>query len=137
MLRATGFRLQVSGLAGLALVLMLAFSGCAGEQALDARGEKGYATADQASAAGATEATRGTEVQASTSAGAIGEAEQYRDNCRMQIYIFKEDMNKAEVKDFTARVTYRVQANLNGGDDKNLDELLDDIDVPAYRDLCG
>ena len=55
----------------------------------------------------------------------------------MQIYIFKEDMNKAEVKDFTARVTYRVQANLNGGDDKNLDELLDDIDVPAYRDLCG
>jgi len=106
-------------LAGLALVLMLAFSGCAG--ALDARGEKGYATADQAS----------------TSASAIGEAEQYRDNCRMQIYIFKEDMNKAEVKDFTARVIYRVQANLNGGDDKNLDELLDDIDVPAYRDLCG
>ena len=55
----------------------------------------------------------------------------------MQTYIFKEGMSKAEAKDFTARVTYRVQANLNGGDDKDLGDILDDIDVPAYRGLCG
>jgi hypothetical protein len=55
----------------------------------------------------------------------------------MQTYIFKEDMSKAEVKDFTARVTYRVQANLDGSGDKSLGELLDDIDVPAYKGLCG
>jgi len=55
----------------------------------------------------------------------------------MQTYIFKENMSKAEAKDFTARVTYQVQANLNGGGDKNLGDILDDLDVPAYDFLCG
>ena len=127
--------LQVSGFAGLVLVLMLVFSGfaCAGEQAGDAQGEKGHTVSGQPIAV--TEATHDSVVRASASAGAIGDAGQYGDNCRIQTYIFKEDMSKAEVKDFTARITYRVQANLNG--DENLGELLDDIDVPAYKGLCG
>lgn len=139
MLMVTGCRFQVSGLAGL-LVLTLAFSGfaCAGEQGGNSQGEKGNAVSGQESpAVAATEATHDSVVQASTPAGTIGEAEQYRDDCRMQTHILKEDMSKVEVEDFTARVTYRVQANLNGGGDKNLGELLDDIDVPAYRGLCG
>jgi hypothetical protein len=124
-------------LAGLVLVLMLVFSGfaCAEEQAGDAQGEKGHTASGQAIAV--TGATHDSAVRASTSEGTIGEGEQYRDNCRIQTYIFKEDMSKAEIKDFTARITYRVQANLNGGGDKNLGELLDDIDVPAYKGLCG
>jgi hypothetical protein len=135
MVQVTGFRLQVSGLAG--LVLMLAFSGfaCASEQGGDAQGEKSHTASGQARAVIA--ATHDSAVQASASSDAIGDEEQYRDSCRMQTHIFKEDMSKAEVKDFTARVTYQVQANLNGGGDKNLGELLDDIDVPAYRGLCG
>ena len=55
----------------------------------------------------------------------------------MQIHIFKEDMSRTEARDFTARVTYRVQANLNGGGDKNLNDILDDLDIPAYDILCG
>jgi hypothetical protein len=51
----------------------------------------------------------------------------------MQTYIFKVDMSKAEAKDSTARVTYRVQANLNGRN-KNLGYILD---IPAYDFLCG
>jgi hypothetical protein len=44
--------------------------------------------------------------------------------------------SSVEAKDFTARVTYRVQANLNGGE-KNLGDILDDLDIPAYDILCG
>jgi hypothetical protein len=55
----------------------------------------------------------------------------------MQTHIFKEDLSEVEAKDFAARVAYRVQANLNGGSDKNLGDILDEIDVPAYRGLCG
>jgi len=55
----------------------------------------------------------------------------------MQVHIFKEDMSKAEVTDFTSRIAYRVQANLNGGGDENLGDILDDIDVPTYKGLCG
>jgi hypothetical protein len=55
----------------------------------------------------------------------------------MQTFIFKENMGRAEARDFTARVTYRVQANLNGGGDKNLGDILNDLDVPAYDSLCG
>jgi hypothetical protein len=72
-----------------------------------------------------------------TSAGATGNVDHYRIDCRMQTYIFKENMSRAEAEDFTARVTYRVQANLNGGGDKNLGDILDDLDVPAYDFLCG
>jgi hypothetical protein len=39
--------------------------------------------------------------------------------------------SRAEARAFTARVAYRVQANLNGGD-KNLGDILD---APAF--LCG
>jgi len=42
-------------------------------------------------------------------------------------------MSKADAKDSTARVTYRVQANLIGCD-KNLGYILD---VPACDFLCG
>ena len=139
-LDGAGFRSQVAGFAGLALVLMLSFSGfaCAGEQPGNARGEMGDTDSAQASTAGEdTGATHDPAAQAGASANTIGEEEQYRHSCRMQTYIFKEGMSKAEAKDFTARVTYRVQANLNGGDDKDLDDILDDIDVPAYRGLCG
>jgi hypothetical protein len=31
---------------------------------------------------------------------------------------------------------YRVQANLNGGEE-NLGDILDDLDIPAYDILCG
>ncbi|MBA3490943.1 MAG: hypothetical protein H0T55_02560 [Rubrobacteraceae bacterium] len=55
----------------------------------------------------------------------------------MQTHIFKEDMSKAEAEDFTSRITDRVQANLNGGGDKNLGDILDDLKIPAYDKLCG
>jgi hypothetical protein len=32
---------------------------------------------------------------------------------------------------------YRVQANLNGGGEKNLGDILDEMDVPAYDIICG
>ena len=143
--KASGFRYHVSGLAILVLVLMLASGGfaCAGEQTGNVGGEKGYvasgqASTDKAAAKGAgSEAARDSSAEDGIFTGAIGNMEQYRQSCRMQTYTVKEGMSKAEVKDFNARVTYRVQANLNGGGDKNLGELLDEIDVPAYRGLCG
>jgi hypothetical protein len=118
------------------LALLLAFPtfGCTGEQARDTSGEK--------EGVGRTETEAGSEVihepsvQARTSAGATGNVDHYRLDCRMQTYIFKEAMSRAEARDFTARVTYRVQANLNGGE-KNLGDILDDLDIPAYDILCG
>jgi hypothetical protein len=137
MQKASGYRLQVSGFAPLVLALMLAFacSGCAGEQAGNASSEKEGVGKTETGAG--IEATHDPSVQGGTSAGATGNVDHYRVDCRMQTYIFKEDMSRAEAKDFTARVTYRVQANLNGGGDKNLDDILDDLDVPAYDFLCG
>ena len=128
---------KASGFAGLALVLVLSFSGfaCAGEQGEDTQDDKGHTATGQAREV--TEATHDSAVQASAYSGVIGDAAQYRDSCRIQAHIVKKDMSKTEVKDFTARVTYLVQANLNGGGDKNLGELLDDIDVPAYKGPCG
>jgi hypothetical protein len=117
-------------------VLVLAFAcfGCGGEQARDAPGGKGGAGKIETEAG--TEATYEPSVRAGSSAGASGDVDHYRGDCRMQTYIFKEAMSRAEARNFTARVTYRVQANLNGGD-KNLGDILDDLDVPAYAFLCG
>jgi len=129
MQRASGYRFQVSGFAPLVLALMLACAcfGCAGEQTGNASSEKEGVE---------VEATHDPSVQAGTSAGATGDVDQYRVDCRMQTYIFKENMSRTETKDFSARVSLRVQANLNGGD-KDLGDILDDLDVPAYDFLCG
>jgi hypothetical protein len=135
MRKASGFRFQVSGLAALVLVLACACVGCGGEQARDAPGGKGGAGEIETRAG--IEATYDPSVQAGSSAGTGGDVDHYRVDCRMQIFIFKENMGRAEARDFTARVTYRVQANLNGGGDKNLGDILDDLDVPAYDSLCG
>jgi hypothetical protein len=137
MQKASGYRYQVSGLAPVVLALMLACAcfGCAGEQARDAPGGKGGAVKIDTEAR--SEDNYDPSVQAASSASASGDVDHYRVDCRMQTYIFKEDMSKAEAKDFIARITYRVQANLNGGDDKNLGDILDDLDVPAYPFLCG
>jgi hypothetical protein len=146
-LEAKGFRFQVSGVrignpgvSADARVWRLRLCGRADREC---GGEKGYVASGQAStdkkaaAKGAgSEAARDSSAEDGISTGAIGNMEQYRQSCRMQTYTVKEGMSKAEVKDFNARVTYRVQANLNGGGDKNLGELLDDIDVPTYRGLC-
>ena len=133
MQKASGYGFQVSGLALLVVVLAIACFGCGGEQIRDASGgEEG---------AGKTEA--GSEdsndpwVQTGSSTGAGGDVDHYRVDCRMQTHIFKEEMSRTEARDFTSRVAYRVQANLNGGDDKNLGDILDDLDVPAYKGLCG
>jgi hypothetical protein len=116
-------------------VLLLAFSGfaCAAEQATDAP----TVSATKAATGAGIEAPHGSSVQASASTSPTGNAEQYRLSCRIQTHIFKEEMSKAEVKDFTARMTYRVQSNLNGGGNKNLGDILDDLGVPAYTSLCG
>jgi len=135
MQKVSGIRFQASGFAALVLVLACACFGCAGEQAGDAPGGK-QGVGRSVTRAG-SEATHDPSVQASTSAGAAGNVDHYRADCRMQTYIFKENMSKAEAKDFTARVAYQVQANLNGGGDKNLGDTLDDLDVPAYDFLCG
>jgi hypothetical protein len=136
MQKASGYRFRVSGFAPLVLALMFAFAGfgCVGEQAEDAPGDKEGVGKSETEAG--IEATHEPSVQASTSAGATGNVDHYRLDCRMQTHIFKEDMSRAEAKDFTARVTYRVQANLNGGGDENLGDILDDLDVPAYDFLC-
>jgi len=128
---------QVSGFATLVLAFVLALTtfGCAGEQPRDAPGEKEDAGKTVTEAG--SEATHEPSVQAGTSAGATGNVDHYRLDCRMQTHIFKEDMSRTEARDFTARVTYRVQANLNGGGDKNLGDILDDLDIPAYDILCG
>jgi hypothetical protein len=128
---------QVSGFAPLVLALLLAFPtfGCAGEQARDAPGEK--AGLGRTVTEAGSEAIHESSVQASTSAGATGNVDHNGLDCRMQTHIFKEDMSRVEAKDFTARVTHRVQANLNGGGEKNLGDILDDLDIPTYDILCG
>jgi hypothetical protein len=119
---------QASGFVRLILALTLVFVGvaCTGERADDASEQAGVGI----------EATQ-APVRVRASDSTISEAGQYRQSCRMQIHIFEEDMSKAEVKEFTSRIAYRVQANLNGGGDKNLGDILDDIDVPTYKGLCG
>ncbi|MBA3616042.1 MAG: hypothetical protein H0W79_05935 [Rubrobacteraceae bacterium] len=125
------------------LALMLAFASlaCAGEQAGNAQGkQKGtekVVTVSETTAGAETKATYDTSVQASTSTSVAGDADFYKVECRMQTHIFKEDMSKAEAEDFTSRITDRVQANLNGGGDKNLGDILDDLKIPAYDKLCG
>ena len=109
-------------------MLACACFGCAGEQTGNASSEKEGVE---------VEATHDPSVQAGTSAGATGDVDQYRVDCRMQTYIFNENMSRTETKDFSARVSLRVQANLNGGGDKDLGDILDDLDVPAYDFLCG
>ena len=123
----------------LALMLTIASSACAGEQAGNAQGEEENAekvvTGSETTARAPSNDT--ASGQESASASARGNADYYRLDCRMQTHIFKEDMSSAEAKDFTAGITYRVQANLNGGGDKNLGGILDDMDIPAYDILCG
>ena len=123
------------------LALMLAFTSfaCTREQAGNAQVEKGDAgnvVAKPETEEGSL-AARGSSGQAGTSAGVTSHAEHYRLNCRMQTHIVKENMNEAEAKAFTARVTYRVVANLDGSGNKDMGEILDDIDVPAYEGICG
>jgi hypothetical protein len=135
--QVSGNRPQASGFTRLILALALAFAcfSFAGERAGNALADSGQAS-DTKAAGVETESTHAPfQVRASDSA--IREAGQYRHSCRMQIHIFKEDMSKAEVRDFTSRITYLVQANLNGGGDKNLGDLLDEIGVPTYKGLCG
>jgi len=123
------------------LALMLAFTSlaCAGEQAGNAQGEQEDAekvvTGSETTARAPSNDT--ASGQESASASATGNADYYRLDCRMQTHIFKENMSRAEAKDFTARITYRVQANLNGGGDKNLGDILDELNIPAYDTLCG
>jgi hypothetical protein len=122
---ASGYRFQASGFVCLILALTFAFA-CAGERAGDVHKASGQAGD-----------TKSVGVGTRAAGSAISETGQYRHGCRIQVHIFEEDMSKAEVKEFTSRITYRVQANLNGGGDKNLDDLLDEIDVPTYKSLCG
>ena len=91
----------------LALMLACACFGCAGEQTGNASSEKEGVVRTVARAG--SEATHDPWVQASTSAGATGNVDHDRVDCGMKTYIFKENMSRAEAKDFTARVTYRVQ----------------------------
>jgi hypothetical protein len=135
--KASGYRSQASGFLCLTLALTFALAcfACAGERAGDAHADSGQAGGKKSTGV-RTEATH-APVQVRASDGPIGEAGRNGHSCRMQIHIFKEDMSKAEVKDFTSRVAYRVQANLNGGGDKNLGDILDEIDVPTYKALCG
>ena len=75
--------------------------GFAGEQAGNASSEKeGVRKSEEGS-----EATRDPSVQVGTSAGATGNVDHYRLDCRMQTHIFKEAMSRTEARDFTARVT--------------------------------
>jgi hypothetical protein len=132
MQKASGYGFQVSGLA-LLVVLAFACFGCGGEQARDASGgEEGAGKIEAGS-----EDSKDPWVQAGSSTGAGGDVDHYRVDCRMQTHIFKEEMSRTEARDFTVGVAYRVQANLNGGDDKNLGDILDDLDVPVYDSLCG
>jgi hypothetical protein len=135
--KASGYRFQASGFVFLILALILACAclACAGERAGDAHADSGQA-GDTNSAGVGTEVNH-APVRVRASDSATGNVGQYRHSCRMQIHIVKEDMSKAEVKDFTSRIAYRVQANLNGGGDKNLGDILDEIDVPTYKGLCG
>jgi FlaG/FlaF family flagellin (archaellin) len=137
MLKASDYRFRASGFASLVLALILAFacSSCAGEQAGNASSEKEGVGKTETEVG--LEATHDPSVQESTSAGATGNVDHYRVDCRMQTYVFKENMSRAQARDFTARVTYRVQANLNGGGEQNLGDILDDLNVPAYTFLCG
>ncbi|CAA9464297.1 MAG: hypothetical protein AVDCRST_MAG58-3068 [uncultured Rubrobacteraceae bacterium] len=130
---------QASGFAPLVLALLLAFASfaCTGEQTGHAQGEKEDVARSETTAGAGSGANHDTSVQASTSASTTGNADYYRIDCRMQTHIFKENMSRAEAKDFAARITYRVQANLNGGGDKNLGDILDELNVPAYDTLCG
>ncbi len=116
---------------------MLAFASfaCAGEQVGNASGGKDGVGRTVTEAG--IEAPNEPSVQASTSTSVAGDADFYKVECRMQTHIFKEDMSKAEADDFTSRITDRVQANLNGGGDKNLGDILDDLKIPAYDTLCG
>jgi hypothetical protein len=123
---------KVSGFVALVLVLAFACFGCVGEQARDASGREEGAGKTEAG----SEDSNDPWVQAGSSAGAGGDVDHYRVDCRMQTHIFKEEMSRTEATDFTTGVAYRVQANLNGGDDKNLGDILDDLDVPVYDSLC-
>ena len=132
MQKASGYGFQVSGLA-LLVVLAFACFGCGGEQIRDASGgEEGAGKTEAGS-----EDSNDPSVQARASAGAVGDVDHYKVDCRMQTHIFKEEMSRTEARDFMVGVAYRVQANLNGGDDKNLGDILDDLDVPDYKGLCG
>ena len=135
MQKASGHRFQVSGLAALVLVLAFVCFDCGGEQARDVPG--GKRGEEKLGTRAGSEDTYELSVQTDSSAGAGGGVDHYRVDCRMQTHIFEEDMSRAEARVFSARVTYRVQANLNGGGDKNLGDILDDLDVPAYDSLCG
>jgi hypothetical protein len=133
MQKASGYRFQISGLALLVLVLAFACFGCVGEQARDASGGEEGAGKTEAS----SEDSNDPWVQGSSIAGTGGDVDHYRVDCRMQTHVCKVEMSRTEARDFKVRVAYRVQANLNGGDDKNMGDILDDLDVPAYKGLCG
>jgi hypothetical protein len=131
----SGEELLVRRVSLAALLLALAVGGFAyaGEQTNHAQSEKERAR----EVATGSETTAPSRHTALVQAGATGGALRYRLNCRMQTYVIKKDLSKAEVKDFTAGVTYRFVANLDGSGNKDMGEILDDVGVPAYDGLCG
>jgi hypothetical protein len=129
-------RLYSSVVIALALMLTLTSIACSGEQTTNARSEKGgVRKVPMNSDTTLPSASGDSAVRASASVGAVGDARHL--NCRAQTYIVKEGLNNAETKDFVARITNRVLANLDGSGNKDMGEILDNIGVPSYKGFCG
>jgi hypothetical protein len=61
----------------------------------------------------------------------------YRAECRMNTYIADENMDKAEENAFVDEIADRLIQDIEADGNKNVNDVMDDMGVPAYEAECG
>lgn len=60
----------------------------------------------------------------------------YEAQCRMNTYIMEQDMDKPEEKVFTDEMADILVEDIEAGGDKDVNDAMDEMGVPAYEDVC-
>ncbi len=84
---------------------------------------------NEASAVGAEEA-------APEPTGLQPSPEFYEWNCWGETYIFQQGMSETEATAFAEEMADRLGDDIEAGGDKDMNDILDDMSVPAYEEEC-
>jgi hypothetical protein len=105
-----------------------------------AKVEQGFASASQEATLQNASASASATASGSASAEATGlqpTPAYYRSECRMNAYIADENMSDAEEDAFIDEMADRLTVDIEAGGDKDVDDVMDEMGVPAYEEECG
>ncbi len=78
----------------------------------------------------------GEEQAAPEQTGLQPTPEFYENECRMRTYAVEQGMASAESTAFANEIADALADDIEAGGDKDLGEVLDELGVPAYEDVC-